>query len=59
VKRAEDLLKETHMTEFLAKVIEADLRDHRGRLGHPLRRVPGSGDADVFVPGELVEEGQQ
>ena len=47
------------MTEFLAEVIEPNLRDHRGRLGYPLRPVPGSRDADVFVTGELVEEGQE
>ena len=47
------------MTEFLAEVIEPDLRDHRGGLGHPLHRAPGGGDADVFVAGELVEEGQE
>src|SRR5437867_5970977 len=47
------------MTEFLAEVIEADLRDHRGGLGYPLRPAPGGGDADVFVAGELVEEGQE
>src|SRR5262245_46485155 len=59
VKRLENLPEKAHVTEFLAEVIQPELRDHRGGLGYPLRPVPGGGDADVFVAGELVEEGQE
>src|SRR4029434_1831559 len=56
---AEDLVEEAQVAELLAEMVAADALLGRARCCDAGRLVPGRGDADPLVPGELVEEGEE